>query len=354
MDRLLLTIQVMLGALGVVGVSARAPGLGFEQLTRVGLALLVTLLVSRLKARHVVKLSPYAFLLLLGLLALVLAVGVSPPGSDSKRWLMLGPVSFQPSEFMKVAVIAYLASFFHNHLGDWQIWRPMVVIGVTAALVVVEPDISTAAFIFLLALAVMVAAGATLTRIVAISVSAGIVAGLVVSPFLGEYQYWGDRIAGFLDMWGPQAQTADLSYQATVAERAVQRGGLLGIGVGRPVNVPEADTDFVAVSIHQALGFVGIASLLLLYGLLAWHGLEVARRVKGPAALLAAGAPTYIVGQAGLNLLVASGMAPVTGIPLPGVSYGLNSMMSVAVAFGFIHLAARQARAEALAAEGAA
>ncbi|NLG09173.1 MAG: FtsW/RodA/SpoVE family cell cycle protein, partial [Deinococcales bacterium] len=163
MDRLLLTIQVMLGALGVVGVSARAPGLGFEQLTRVGLALLVTLLVSRLKARHVVKLSPYAFLLLLGLLALVLAVGVSPPGSDSKRWLMLGPVSFQPSEFMKVAVIAYLASFFHNHLGDWQIWRPMVVIGVTAALVVVEPDISTAAFIFLLALAVMVAAGATLT-----------------------------------------------------------------------------------------------------------------------------------------------------------------------------------------------
>ncbi len=347
MDRLLLTIQLMLGALGIVGVAARAPGSAWEQVTRVVLALVVTVVASRLSARQIVRLSPYAFVLLLALLAMVLAVGVSPPGSDSKRWLMLGPVSFQPSEFMKVAVIAYLAAFFHNHLGDWHIWRPMAVIGITAALIVVEPDISTAGFIFLLALSVMVAAGATLTRIVAISVSAGIVAALVVSPFLGEYQYWGDRIAGFFDMWGPQEQTASVSYQAAVAERAVQRGGLIGIGAGRPVNVPEADTDFVAVAIHQALGFVGILSLLALYGLLGWHGLNVARRVTGPAALLAAGATTYIVGQAGLNLLVASGMAPVTGIPLPGVSYGLNSMMSVAVAFGFLHLAARQARTEA-------
>lgn len=347
MDRRLLTIQMMLGVLGIVGVAAGAPNLAFEQAMRVLMALLITFVVARLNARQVVKSSPYAFVFLLVLLGLVLAIGVSPAGSDSKRWLLLGPVSFQPSEFMKVAVIAYLATFFHNHLGNWEIWRPMLVIGVTAALIVVEPDISTAAFVFLLALSVMIAAGATLTRIIAISVAAGLVAGMVASPFLGQYQYWGDRLTGFSDMWGPQEQTRDLSYQASVAQSAVERGGLIGIGVGRPVRVPEAETDFVSVALHQSLGFVGIVSLLLLYGLLGWHGLAIARSISGPAALLAAGATTYIVGQAGLNLLVASGMAPVTGMPLPGVSYGLNSLFSVAIAFGFLQLAARQARAEA-------
>lgn len=347
MNRRLLTVQIMLGALGVVGVATAAPALGFGQFGRVLAALLITFLVARLSERFVVKMSPYVFVFLVGMLILVFINGDSPVGSDSKRWLIIGGVSFQPSEFMKVSVIAYLAAFFHNHLGNWHIWRPMVVIGIAAALVVVQPDVSTAAFIFLLALAIMVAAGATLVRIVSISLAAALVAGLVVMPFLGEYQYWGNRFAGFFDMWGAQEQTADLSYQASVAETAVQRGGLIGIGAGRPVRVPEADTDFIAVALHQALGFVGIASLLLLYGLLAVEGLRVARRVTGPATLLAAGATTYIVAQAGLNLLVASGMAPVTGIPLPGVSYGLNSMFSVAIAFGFLHLAARQGRLQA-------
>lgn len=347
MNGRLLTVQVFLGALGILGVATAAPSLGLEQATRVLAALIITFLVARLSERHVVKLSPFAFVFLVGMLVLVIFNGESPAGSDSKRWLVFGGVSFQPSEFMKVSVIAYLAAFFYNHLGNWHIWRPMVVIGIAAALVVVQPDVSTAAFIFLLALAIMVAAGATMVRIVSISLAAALVAGLVVMPFLGEYQYWGNRLAGFFDMWGAQEQTADLSYQASVAETAVQRGGLIGIGAGRPVRVPEADTDFIAVSIHQALGFVGIASLLLLYGLLAFEGLRIARQVTGPATLLAAGSTTYIVAQAGLNLLVASGMAPVTGIPLPGVSYGLNSMFSVAIAFGFLHLAARQGRRQA-------
>ncbi|MFA5594692.1 MAG: FtsW/RodA/SpoVE family cell cycle protein [Trueperaceae bacterium] len=354
MDRRLLTIQIMLGVLGVVGVATAAPGSSLEQLFRVLTALLITFFVARLNERTVVKLSPFVFVFLVAMLILVFIKGESPTGSDSKRWLIIFGVSFQPSEFMKVSVIAYLAAFFHNHLGNWHIWRPMVVIGIAAALVVVQPDVSTAAFIFLLALAIMVAAGATLVRILSISLAAALVAGLVVMPFLGEYQYWGNRIAGFFDMWGAQEQTADLSYQASVAETAVQRGGLIGIGAGRPVRVPEADTDFIAVALHQALGFIGIASLLLLYGLLAVEGLRIARSVTGPATLLAAGATTYVVAQAGLNLLVASGMAPVTGIPLPGVSYGLNSMFSVAIAFGFLHLAARQGRMQALGAEPAA
>ncbi len=352
MDRLLFSIQLLLAGLSVVGVAAAAPDLAGEQITRLLGAIFLTVIVARFKARAIVKLSPYVFVFLLALLAMVLVIGVSPTGSDSRRWLWLGPVSLQPSEFMKVAVIAYLAAFFHNHMGNWEIWRPMMVIGVTAALIALEPDLSTAAFIFVLALSVMAAAGATLARIASISVAAVVVAALLAGPFLGQFSYWGERLVGFQDQWGAQELTASSSYQAMTADRAAARGGLIGIGAGRPVVVPEAHTDFVSVSVHQALGYLGLLTLASLYALLAWHGLRVARSVDGPAALLAAGATTYIVGQAGLNLLVASGLAPVTGIPLPGVSYGLNSLLSVGIAFGFLHSASRQGR-EALAADSA-
>lgn len=344
MDRLLISIQLLLAGLSVVGVAAAAPELALEQVTRLLAAIFLTVVVARFKARAIVKLSPYVFVFLLALLAMVLLIGVSPTGSESRRWIWLGPISLQPSEFMKVAVIAYLATFFHNHIGNWEIWRPMLVIGVTAALIALEPDLSTAAFIFLLALAVMAAAGATLARIASISLAAVVVAALVAGPFLGQFSYWGERLIGFQDQWGAQELTDSSSYQAKMASRAATRGGLIGIGVGRPVNVPEDHTDFVSASIHQALGYLGIFTLTALYALLAWHGLRVARSVDGPAALLAAGATTYIVGQAGLNLLVSSGLAPVTGIPLPGVSYGLNSLLSVGIAFGFLHSASRQGR----------
>lgn len=343
-DRLLLSIQVTLGVLGIVGVTAAKPEEALPQALRVVAALAITLIVGRLRAKHVVKLSPYAFVALLVALVLVLVVGVSPAGSDSKRWLLIGGFSVQPSELMKVAVIAYLAAFFHNHLGNWEIWRPMLVIGVTAGLIVIEPDLSTAAFVFVLAVAIMIAAGATLGRVIAIMFTAAVTASLLAGTVLSQFTYIGERMVGYFDRWGTQSQAADLSYQALRALAAIGRGGLLGVGAGRGVPVPEAETDFVAVSIAHSLGFLGVITLIALYALLAWYGFSIARSVTGPAALLAAGATAYVCGQAGINLLVASGMFPVTGMPLPGVSYGVNSQISVAIAFGFLHLASRQAR----------
>src|SRR5690606_25174092 len=128
MDRTVLFVQLALGALGIVGVAGREPGDAFEHGTRVLLALLLTVVISRLSPKVVTKLSPWLFVGVFGLLVAVLFVGVSPEGSESKRWLDLGGFTLQPSEFMKIAVIAYLTAFFHNHLGDWHIWRPMLVI----------------------------------------------------------------------------------------------------------------------------------------------------------------------------------------------------------------------------------
>jgi cell division protein FtsW len=344
-DPLLLIVQLLLGALGILGVATAEPGLALEHGLRFVAAFLLTVLLSRVKPTTVVRFSPAAYLSVLVLLILVLVIGSSPAGSESRRWLLVGGFSLQPSELMKVTVIAYLTAFFHNHLGDWQIWRPMVVIGLAAGLILVEPDVSTAAFLFALAFAIMIAAGTTLTRLVSISTAAALIALLVAGSYLSQFAYIGERIAGFQDLWGEQSAVSSTSFQAYRARQTLLRAGLFGIGPGRPNSVPESDTDMVAVAVGQALGLAGLASVIALFVLLAGRGLRVAAAQTGPGSLLAAGATAYICGQAALNLLVASGLFPVTGIPLPFMSYGLNSLISVSIAMSFIHGAYRHARA---------
>ncbi len=345
MDRTLLFVQLALGALGVVGVAAGEPSAAFEQGTRVALAVLLTVAVSRLSPRAITRLSPYLFVGTLLLLVAVLAVGISPEGSESKRWLDIGGFTLQPSEFMKIAVIAYLTAFFHNHLGDWQIWRPMVVIGLAVAAIVAQPNLSTGLFIFVLAFAVMVMAGISATRLVSISLAAALIGVLLGGSYLSQFSYMKDRLVGYADLWGSQELAQGEAYQASRAREAMAKGGLTGIGPGRAVAVPEVETDFVSVAIAQALGLFGVAALVTLYLVLASRGIAIARSVTGPPALLAGGAVAYVCGQAAVNLLVASGLFPVTGLPLPGVSYGFNSLLSVGIAFGFIHVAYRQATA---------
>lgn len=346
MDPLLLTLQLLLGTFGVLGVAAAEPGEALSQALRFLAALALTLLVARVPPRVIVRLAPLGYVATLGLLVAVLFIGISPDGSEARRWLLVGPVTFQPSELMKVVVVAYLAAFFHNHLGDWHIWRPMLVIGIAAGVVVMQPNVSTALFIFALAFAIMLAAGTSLTRLLSISLSAAIVAVVIGGPYLAQYSYLADRITGFADLWGDQVDVQGSSFQAARARAALTRAGLLGIGPGRPVNVPEAATDMVAVAVGQSLGLIGMLTLVSAFVLLVARGLRIAAAVRGPAALLAAGAAIYVGGQASLNLLVAAGLLPVTGVPLPFVSYGLNSLLSVSIATGFLHSAFREARAQ--------
>jgi len=276
----------------------------------------------------------------------VLVIGVSPDGLQARRWLPLGPVTFQPSELMKVVVVAYLAAFFHNHLGDWHIWRPMLVIGIAAGLIVAQPNVSTALFLFALAFAIMIAAGTSLQRLLAIGTAAAVIAVVVGAPYLSRFGYLSDRVIGFRDMLSGESDVLGINFQADRVRAALQGAGLLGIGPGRPVRVPEADTDMVAIAIGQSLGLVGMTVLVVAFVLLVGRTFRVAAAARGPAALLAAGAGLYVGGQASLNLLVAAGLLPVTGVPLPMVSYGLNSMLSVALALGFVHAAFREARSQ--------
>ena len=346
MDPLLLTLQVLLSALGVLGVAAAAPEAALEQALRALGAIALVAVVARVPSRTVVRLAPLAYFATVAMLVLVLAIGISPEGLQARRWLALGPVTLQPSELMKVVVIAYLAAFFHNHLGDWHIWRPMLVVGVAAGLIVAQPNVSTALLLFALAFAIMVAAGTSLQRLLAIGTAAAVIAVVVGAPYLAQFGYLGDRLLGFRDMLRGEADVLGAGFQADRARAALQAAGVLGIGPGRPVRVPEADTDMVAVAIGQSLGLVGMSVLVIAFVLLVGRTFRIAAATRGPGALLAAGAGLYIGGQASLNLLVAAGLLPVTGVPLPLVSFGLNSMLSVAIALGFVHAAFREARAQ--------
>ena len=346
MDRLLIYTQLTLGMLGVLGVAASEPASWPEQFITLFIGLAVVFAVSRLSPQRIVRASPVFYLFILTLLSLVLFIGVSPAGSDSKRWLDLGVGTVQPSEFMKVAVIAYLTAFFHNHLGDWHIWRPMLVIGAAVGLIIAEPNVSTALFIFALAFSIMIFAGTSMLRLMGIMSAAVLVAGLVAWPYLSQFSYIPERITAYLDTRGAQTETEGLSFQPVQAQRTLQRAGFFGIGPGRPFLLPEAHTDMVAVSIAHSLGLTGIITLLLLYAVLARRGISIASALTGPGSLLAAGATTYLCAQAALNLLVTSGLLPVTGVVLPFVSHGINSLLSASIAMGFLQSAYRQARRE--------
>lgn len=345
MDPLLLTLQLLLGAFGVVGVATAAPEETWAHAGRFALAFGVTLLVGRVPTRLVVRFAPLLYLGSVALLVVVLVVGIAPDTGNAVRWIGLGIGTVQPSELVKVAVIAYLAAFFHNHLGDWQIWRPMVVVGVAAGLIVLQPNISTALFLFALAFAIMIAAGTSLQRLVAIGAAAAVIAVAVGAPYLSRLDYLGERLRGFQDARAGTIDALGAGFQAAQARRALERAGLFGVGPSRPLTVPAADTDMIAISVAQALGLVGVAVLVIAFVLLVARTFRIAAAARGPAALLAAGTGLYVAGQASLNLLVAAGLLPVTGVALPLVSYGFNSAFSVSIALGFVHAAYRESRA---------
>lgn len=348
MDPLLLAAQVTLGALGVVGVAASNPDAALNHFSRILIALVITMIVSRVSPMRVVRWSPTIYLSVLALLILVLFIGVTPTGSDAKRWLDLGIFILQPSELMKVGVIAYLTAYFHNHRGRWQILRPILVVSLAVALIGAEPNVSTALFIFLLGLAIMIAAGTTLVRLIGISVAVVVFSAVTAVPYLlHEFPYIGERVTSFFDGGSTQAAAQDEAYQANQAQRYLNEGGLFGRGVGEPNYLPARDTDMIAVSIGHALGLVGTVTLFALYLVIALRGVQVASSISGPGALLAIGATTYICGQAALNLLVAAGLLPITGVPLPFVSYGFNSLISVGIAMGFLQSAYRSSRVQA-------
>jgi cell division protein FtsW len=309
------------------------------------------LLIMHLTARHGLvlarRLTPALLVASLFLLLVVLGMGTNVNGAS--RWIGSGSLQIQPSELAKVALILYGADMIARKpklVRTLQGLRPyLLVVAVACLLIVVEPDMGTAMVVAFSVGTMLVAAGARLSDLGKIALALGVLALLVtvVEPYRMA------RLTGFLH---PGTDATGTGFQAAQAKIALGSGGIFGVGIGNGVQkafyLPEAHTDMISAVIGEELGMVGILGVVGLFSLFGYAGLRVAQRAKDRyAKLLVAGLTSLVLVQATINLFAVMGLAPLTGVPLPFVSYGNSSLMATLFAVGLILNVARGGTARA-------
>jgi cell division protein FtsW len=305
----------------------------------------VGLLIMHLTARHglvaVRRLTPALLVASLFLLFAVLVAGSSANGAS--RWIGPGSLQFQPSELAKVALILYGADLLAREpkrVRSLQGLMPfLLVVGAACLLIVAEPDLGTTMVIAFSASATLIAAGARPTDLGKIALCLGGLALLmtVIEPYRMA------RLTGFLH---PGSEATGAGFQAAQAKIALGSGGIFGVGIGNGVGkagfLPEAHTDMISAVIGEELGMLGILGVVGLFAMLGYAGLRTAQKAKDRyGKLLVAGLTSLIIVQATINLFAVMGLAPLTGVPLPFVSYGNSSLLATLFAVGLILSVAR-------------
>ena len=341
MDPILTLAQLLLLGLSLLGVTASAQSLLVPELLRIGVSLLITLIASRLSSRFLIRYSKTLFLANLVLLVITLKLGRGPAGVH--RWFYFHGFSFQPSELMKVVLVIYLAGYFEQWGTDYPILGPTLAVALSAGLVLIEPDFATGAFILFLAGLLMVLIGVPWRRLFAITASATLLVLAFSGLYLKHFHYVSQRFQGFLAFLHGQANPLGQAYQVLAGQRAILAAGLFGRGPGAPFPpIPVASSDMVAASVIWAGGWLSGLMLMFAYGLIFARGLQITAHTQGAASVLALGMTGYIVLQAALNFGVVLGVLPVTGVPMPLVSYGGTSMLIAGGALGLLHSLSRE------------
>src|SRR5215212_3706460 len=296
-------------------------------------------LVSRLNLELVRRYTGALLIASFVLLVLVKVPGVGVRVNVAHRWLGFGPLQFQPSEIMKIALVLHISGVIANRPKIARSIRTLTgpVIGVAGAavlLIAMQPDLGTDLVICATVGAMMIAAGLPMRQL---GLAAGVGASLVMLFAIFE-PYRRARLTSFLDPWD---HASGAGFQAVQGQIAIGSGGLFGHGLGASIQkifyVPEAHTDFILAVIGEELGLVGILGLLCLYGIIGYAGLQTARKAKGMyAKLLAGGLTSLILCQALLNVYAVLGLAPLTGVPLPFISSGSTSLVVMLGTMGLL------------------
>jgi cell division protein FtsW len=309
------------------------------------------LAIMHLTARHgleaIRRLTPAILGISLLLLFAVLFAGSSVNGAS--RWIGPSSIQLQPSELAKVALILYGADLLARkpkRARTLQGLMPfLLVVGLSTLLIVAEPDLGTAMVVAFAVAATLLAAGMRIRDLALIGVALAFFALLmtVVEPYRMA------RLTGFLN---PGADASGAGFQAAQAKIALGSGGIFGVGIGNGVQkafyLPEAHTDMISAVIGEELGLVGILGVVGLFSLFGYAGLQVAKKAKDSyGKLLVAGLTSLILVQATINLFAVMGLAPLTGVPLPFVSYGNSSLLAALFAVGLILNVARGGTARA-------
>ena len=281
-------------------------------------------------------LAPTLLVAALGLCALVLAV--APAVNGARRWFFFGPVSFQPSELAKVAVCIWVCAHLSRRpapqtLGD--LIKPIgFVVALFAGLILVQPDLGTTISLMLMVAGVLIVSGLPLR----VLLTAGCAALALGAAAIWIEPYRRARLFAFLD---PTQDPQGAGYQTLQAVIGIGSGGLTGNGLGEGVQkinfLPEAHTDMIFAVVGEELGLVGSTAVVAAFVAFAWAGFRVALRCRDPfGKRLAVGITTLVCAQAAVNLAAVLGIAPLTGIPLPFVSYGGSSLVVLLAAVGVL------------------
>ncbi len=314
----------------------------------VGIGLFCMWVAMRVRLSRFREVTPKLMIGVLIALCLVLVFGAAINGT--RGWFILGPIQVQPAEFAKIGLILYGANLLADQPERLRSVKEMgpylLMSGGACALVLLQPDMGSAMIaIFSVGITLFVAGA----RPRDLGLLAGGVAffGLI---FALMAPYRKDRLLTFLN---PEGDVTGNGFQVIQAKIAIGSGGFDGVGIGNGVQkafyLPEAHTDMISAVIGEEFGFVGMVALILVYGLLGYAGFQIARKASDSyGRILAGGLTGLILVQACLNLYAVMGMAPLTGIPLPLVSYGNNSLIVSLIAIGLILNVGRGGKAATL------
>ena len=351
-DRWLLALPLVLTALGVIMVYSSSAILGItryqdpnyfltRQLVRAGLGVGVMLLFARLDLRRLEAWAPGILVVAVALLLVVAGLGHMAKGAT--RWLKLGFLTLQPTDLGRFATVVFLAWWLKRRPpAEFGLVRgilpALMVVAVLAGLILIQPNLSSAGLLGITGVAMIFLSGAPLVSL-AIPAGAGLAAAAVM---LKTHPYEMVRVTTFLHfVVSGELDARGAGWQLDQSLIAIGSGGWLGRGLGGGLQkylfLPEAHTDFIFSILAEELGFLGATALFVALALLLWRGMRTAARATDPFHFLLAGGLTLQIGLYALvNLAVATGLAPTTGLPLPFVSYGGSALLATLAAAGLL------------------
>ena len=264
------------------------------------------------------------------LLALVFAPGIGLSLNGAHRWLLIAGVSFQPVEFFKFALIVYMSSWLTTHQ---KLSSFIITVAPAAVLLLLQPDLGSLLVVLAIACSMFVIAGGSMRKL-GILAATGI-PFLIIMIAIAPYRL--ARVTTFLN---PDADPLGAGFHVRQITLALGRGGLLGQGLGNSSQkfsyVPEASTDSIAAIIGEETGFVGLLVVIGLYIALLHAGRRLLQPLEGSLHLLGVGILTWICVQALLNLSAVAALVPLTGVPLPFISYGRSSLVMLLYSVGIV------------------
>jgi len=321
-------------------------------------AIIAMLTMMRLDYYYIQKYSKLILVIALALLIIVLIPGIGTTTNGASRWIRIGSYfGFQPSEFAKLAMIIFMSSYIATKQEKMANFTkgfliPVILIGLVSLLILKEPDLGTAIFVSLISFILIIVGG---TRIVYVIFTLMAAAPHIYSIIYKIQAYQKARLLAFLDPW---KDPEGIGYQIIQSWIALGSGGVTGLGLGEGRQklffLPESSSDFIFSIIGEELGFIGTTGIIIIFALLAWQGMRVCKSAPDMLGFsLALGITLSITLQSAINIAVATGAMPTTGLPLPFISAGGSSLLLSSIGIGILLNIAKKSKTGVVSVNGA-